>query len=186
MKVGVNSPSYNYGDSRALSEAEFIRSFNLAGYLDAFIGQGIYLHPEVSLQGKGTKIVKYAELGGGEVIQRVNWLDFAFNLLSKMPVGNVGEFFGGGGPYMGFAMNGENKYPDGSTSAVIIYKENTIKSIDYGISFLTGIKLGSRVSLSANYSIGLANITYVVNKWSKNIKNRVFSLSIGVSFVGTD
>jgi len=101
LKVGVNSSSYNYGDSKASSEAESIRSFNLAGYLDAFIGQGIYLHPEVSLQGKVAKIVKYAELEGGEVIQRVNWLDFAFNLLSKMPVGNLGEFFGGGGPYMG-------------------------------------------------------------------------------------
>lgn len=99
-------------------------------------------------------------------MQRVNWLDFAFNLLSKMPVGNVGEFLEVGDLNMSFAMNGENKqngenkYPDGSTSAVIIYKENTVKSIDYGINFLTGIKLGSRASLSANYSISLANITY--------------------------
>lgn len=78
------------------------------------------------------------------------------------------------------------KQIDGSTSAVIIYKENTVKSIDYGINFLTGIKLGSRASLSANYSISRANVTYDVNKWSKNIKNRVFSLSIGVSLIGTD
>ncbi|HMR20321.1 MAG TPA: outer membrane beta-barrel protein, partial [Sphingobacterium sp.] len=149
------------------------------GYLDARIVRGFHLYPEISLQGKGARVVKFAELGGSEIIQRTNWLDFVFNFIGKVPVGDLGNVFGGAGPYLGFAMNGENTYPDGSTSAVIIYKEN-LKSIDYGVNCMAGLRLGQRLTLNANYRLGVANISNSSNKWSNNIKNQVLSLGIGV------
>lgn len=181
LRVGVNAPSYAYGDLEALSSAKSILSFYVAGYVDARIGKNLHLYPEVSLQGKGARIVKSGELGGSEIVQRVNWVDFAFNFLHKSPLATLGAFYVGAGPYLGFAMNGENKYPDGTSSAVIIYKENAVKSIDYGANVLVGVKVGSRFSLNVGYRQGIANITYDVNKWSSNIKNRVFSLGAGVS-----
>ncbi|MEC3879729.1 outer membrane beta-barrel protein [Parapedobacter sp. 10938] len=182
IKGGVNFTNYGYGDQHAPSEAESITSFHLAGYLVTRLAPALYLQPEVSLQNKGARVIKTDAVdGAAEIIQRTKWLDIPINVLGKMPIGNNGNVFAGGGPYIGFAMSGENTYTDGSTSAVIIYKDNDLRSVDYGINFLAGIKFGF-LSLHASYSFGLANITYDTNNWSKNLKNRALSLGIGISF----
>lgn len=182
IKGGVNFATYGYGDQQAPSTAKSTTSFHLAGYLVTRIAPGLHLQPEVSLQNKGARVIKTDAVdGAAEIIQRTKWLDIPINVLGKMPIGNNGNVFAGGGPYIGFAMSGENTYADGSTSAVIIYKENDLRSVDYGINFLAGIKFGF-LSLHTSYGFGLANITYDTNNWSKNLKNRVLSLGIGVSF----
>ena len=182
LKAGVNFPSYSYTDSEALAGTASIVRFYLTGYLDARIASGFYLHPEVSLQAKGSKLTESTVLGSGEVIQKTMWLDFPFNFLGKLPVSNNVKIFAGGGPYIGFAMDGTNTYADsGSESAIIIYDDNALKSVDYGINFLMGVKLEKRLSLNANYRLGLANIAESNYKWSSTIKNRVFSLGIGVA-----
>lgn len=181
LKAGLNFASYSYADSENLTDIKPRTSFHITGYLDSRIAPGFYLHPEVSLQGKGAKLIESSTLGGAEIIQSVMWLDFPINVLGKMPVGNTGYVFAGAGPYVGFSMNGENKYADGSTSAVIIYKDNAMKNVDYGVNFLAGFKLGKRFSLNANYRLGMVNIVYDTYKWSDNIKNRVFSLGVGVA-----
>ncbi len=182
LKAGVNFPTYSYADSDALSDTKSFVSFYLAGYLDTRIASGLYLHPEVSLQGKGGKLVEADWLGSGTVIQKTIWLDFPVNLLGKVPVGSIGNVFAGAGPYIGFAMNGTNSYTDGgSATAVIIYDDNALKTVDYGVNFLAGFKLGKRASLNANYRLGLANVAGATYKWSDDIKNRVFSLGVGVA-----
>lgn len=181
LKAGVNFPSYTYEASEVIADAKSRMSFYLAGYLDTRIASGFYLHPEISLQGKGAKLIESSLFGGKEVVQSIMWLDFPVNFLGKVPVGNMGNIFAGAGPYVGFSIDGENTYADGSTSAVIIYKDNALKNVDYGINFLMGFKLGNRVSLSADYRVGLANIANDTYKWSANIKNRVLSLGVGVS-----
>ncbi|MEC3880372.1 porin family protein [Parapedobacter sp. 10938] len=182
IKGGVNYATYSYGDHAAPSKASPIARFYLAGYLAVRMAPGLYLQPEVALHGKGARVTKTdAVAGADEITQRTSWLDIPINALGKIPIGNHGNVFAGGGPYIGIAMNGENTYSDGSTSAVIIYKDKNLRSLDYGINFLAGVKF-SFVSLHASYSFGLTNITYDTNKWSKDIKNRVLSIGAGVSF----
>lgn len=180
LKAGVNFPSYSYASSENISDVKPRTSFHLTGYLDARVASWLYLHPEISLQGKGARLIESRILGGKEVVQHIMWLDFPFNFLGKVPIHDLGNIFAGAGPYIGFSMNGENNYADGSVSAVIIYKDNALKSVDYGINFLAGFKLKKRLSLNANYRLGLANIANSSYKWSDDIKNRVFSLGIGV------
>jgi len=182
LKAGINFPSYSYVDSDALSDMEPLMRFYLAGYLDTRIAPWLYLQPEVSLQAKGSKLIESPLLGNGEITQKTMWLDFPVSFLGKVPIGSIGNLFAGGGPYIGFAMDGTNTYANsGSTTAVIIYDDNALKSLDYGINFLAGFKLGKRASLNANYRLGLANIAEVNYKWSNNIKNRVLSLGVGVA-----
>ena len=182
IKGGINYATYGYGDRQAPSTAESITSFHLAGYLVIRMAPALYLQPEVSLHNKGARITKTDAVdGAAEIKQRTQWLDIPINVLGKMPLGNNWSAFAGGGPYIGFAMNGENTYADGSTSAVIIYEDNNLKSLDYGINLLAGIKFNF-LSLYASYSFGLANITYDTNNWSKDLKNKTLSLGIGVSF----
>lgn len=182
LKAGVNFPSYNCADSEVLGETKSIVSFYLTGYLDTRIASGIYFHPEVSLQGKGSKLKESQWRGAAEIEQKIKWVDFAFNFLGKTTLGNLGDFFMGGGPYAGFAMDGTNTYTEkGTTTAVIIYDDNALKSFDYGVNLLTGIKFAKRVSINANYRLGLANIAESSFKWSENVKNRVFSLGLGIA-----
>jgi len=182
LKAGVNFPSYSYAASKTLAGTATITRFYLTGYLDIRMASALYLHPEVTLQAKGSKLTESETLGRGEVIQKTMWLDFPLNVLGKLPAGNKAKVFAGGGPYIGFAMDGTNTYANnGSESTVIIYEDNALKSVDYGINFLAGLELGKRLSLHANYRLGLANIAEKNYKWSSTIKNRVFSLGIGVA-----
>ncbi len=184
FKAGVNFSSYSYGASETLADAKSALNFHITGYVDAHIASWIYLQPEVTLQKKGAKLVESSLLGGTEITQSITWLDFPLNFVGKIPVSNEGSLFIGAGPYISFAMDGENKYPvvSGSPStqpAFIFGKDNSWKSTDYGINFLTGFEFWNRFTLNANYRIGMANIAGNTNKWSKDIKNRVFSLGIG-------
>lgn len=182
LEAGINFPTYTYNNSENIGDTKPLTSFYLAGYLDSRIASGVYFHPQLSLQGKGSKLIESEFLGGQEVIQKTMWVDFAFNFLAKVPAGSIGNVFAGAGPYIGFTIDGTNTYANNeSTSAVIIYDDNAMKSFDYGINFLVGFKLGKRFLLNTNYRLGMANITENNYKWSDNIKNRVFSLGIGVA-----
>ena len=157
----------------------------MTGYLDAHIVSWFYLHPEVSLQKKGSKLVESRLFGGTEITQSIMWLDFPLNFTGKMPISSLGRLFVGTGPYLGFAMNGENTYPVESGSrpsepAFIFGKDNSWKGTDYGINFLAGFEFRKRFMLNANYRVGMANIAGNTNKLSSNIKNRVLSIGIGI------
>lgn len=182
LKAGASFSSYKCADSEVLGETKPLTSFYLAGYLDTRIVSGLYFQPEVSLQGKGSKLVESEVRGAWQIEQKTKWLDFAFNFLGKVPVGQIGKVFVGAGPYVGFAMDGTNEYIEkGTTTAVIIYDDNAMRSFDYGVNLLTGIKFAKRFSVTANYRMGMANIAESGFKWSDNVKNRVFSVGIGVA-----
>ncbi|MBL1411246.1 outer membrane beta-barrel protein [Sphingobacterium faecale] len=182
LKAGVNFPSYSCAESELLASTKAITSFYLAGYLDSRIARGLYFHPELSLQGMGSKLIETQVRGAEEITQKTKWLNLTFNFLGKAPVKTFGNAFLGGGPYMGFAMDGTNTYTDkGTTTAVIIYDRNALKNFDYGVNVLAGFKFGKHFSLNANYRLGLANIAESSFKWSDNVKNRVFSIGIGAS-----
>src|SRR5690606_11164058 len=182
LKAGVNFPSYSYGDSDELSDTKSTVNFHVTGYLAAPIAPGFYIQPGLSLQGKGAKLVESSVLGGSEITQNTMWLDVPVNF-----VGKFGGLFVGAGPYVGFGLSGKNKYSvdEGSTTAESEFefgKDNTLKSTDFGIIFLAGFKLGNGLLLNANYGLGLTNIAGNNNAWSDDIKNRGFSVGIGVEF----
>lgn len=182
LKAGASFPSYKCADSEILGETQSLTSFYLSGYLDTRIAPFFYFQPEVSLQGKGSRLIESQIRGAWQIEQKTKWLDFAFNFLGKASVGPIGDVFVGGGPYVGFAMDGINEHTEkGTTSAVIIYDDNAMKSFDYGVNVLTGVKFAKRFSITANYRMGLANIAESAFKWSDNVKNRVFSVGLGVA-----
>lgn len=181
LKAGISMASYRCADSEILSNTSPVTSYYVAGYLNTRISRLVDFHPEVSLQGKGSKLKESQLMGAGEIEQKTKWLDFAFNFLGNASMGDLGSFFIGGGPYAGFAMDGTNNYTEkGTTTAVIIYDDNALKSLDYGVNLLTGIKFAKRFSINANYRLGLANIAESAFKWSDKVNNRVFSVGLGV------
>ncbi len=186
LKAGANFPSYSYGDSDELSDTKSTVNFHVTGYLDAKVASGFYIQPGISLQGKGAKLVESSILGGSEITQNTMWLDVPVNFVGKFPL-VVGNLFVGAGPYVGFGLSGKNKYSvnEGSTTSESEFefgKDNTLKGTDFGVNFLAGFKLGNGLLLNANYGLGLTNIAGSNNIWSDDIKNRGFSVGIGVEF----
>ena len=180
LKAGVNNTSYSYQPSEVIGDTEPLWRYYMAGYLDAKIAKGLYIHPEVSLQGKGSRLVESEVRGSTRIIQKVNWLDMTVNFLGKLPIDGVGNVFLGAGPYIGFTMDGTNTYEENdATTAVIIYEDNALERFDYGMNFLTGIKFAKQISLNVSYKIGLRNIAEDYFKWSSNVKNQVFSIGLG-------
>jgi hypothetical protein len=184
LKAGINFSSYSFADSETLGDAKTARNYHITAFLDTRIASWLYLHPEASIQKKGSKLVESNLYGGAVIKHSITWLDIPLNFIGKIPLTNIGSFFTGAGPYVGFAVNGETTYPvDGgseSTQPLIFGKDNTWNTTDYGVNFLAGFKLGKRFIVNANYRIGMANIAGDDNKWSDNIKNRVFGLGVGL------
>jgi len=190
LKAGVNFPSYSYGSSDELSDTKSTVSFHVTGYFDAPIASGFYIQPGVSLQGKGAKLAE-VKIGGTtyDVSQNTMWLDVPVNFVGKFPVG-AGSVFVGAGPYVGFGLSGKNKLnsqkgdDDFSSSTLNEFsfgKDETLKGTDFGVNFLAGFKLGNGLLLNANYGLGLTNLA-AAKSVSDNIKNRGFSVGIGVEF----
>ncbi len=181
LKAGANISSYSLAASEVVAYVKPLTGYHFTGYLDIHLFRGLYIHPEVSLQLKGAKIIESQLYGGTEVIQKIMWLDLPINFVGKAPIANIGYAYAGGGPYMGFTMNAENTYSDNSIAALIIYKDNAMRSVDYGLNFLVGAKIGKRFSIYTTYRLGMANIVNSEYRWSDSVKNRVLSVGIGVS-----
>ncbi|HMR20322.1 MAG TPA: outer membrane beta-barrel protein [Sphingobacterium sp.] len=184
LEGGVNFSTCDCAKSEKLDRTESTVGFYAAAYLDTRIAPVVYFHPQVSLQRKGGKLIESESSGGGEIIQKTTWLDLSLNFLGKVPIGRVNNVFAGAGPYLGFGMDGTgtSTYSNGSNApTVILHNDNALKSFDYGINFLAGVKVWKRFSLKAHYRVGMVNIAEEKYKWSDNIKNRVFSLGIGVA-----
>jgi len=183
IRGGVSIPSYSSGSNSSKSTV----NFHVTGYLDAPIASNFSIQPGISLQGKGAKFAEVS-LGNSdyELKQNTMWLEIPVNLVGKFPVGGVGHFFLGAGPYVSFGLSGKNKLDrnnsDGNTNLVDLDfdfgSDKTLKGTDFGLNFMTGYQFSNGFLIHGGYGLGLTNIAGRQNL-SGDIKNRVWTVGIG-------
>lgn len=185
LKAGVNFPKYSFGANNADNpNTETTTNFHVTGYLDAPLSTNFSIQPGISLQGKGGKFVDGTNL---EIEQNTMWIDVPVNLVGKLPVGNATHLFVGAGPYVGFAIAGQNKVTtNGSSSESDLNfgsdDSDDLKGLDFGVNVLGGVQLNSGLNLGAGYGIGLTDLRPTGNGGEGKTTNRVLSFSVGFAF----
>lgn len=185
LKAGVNLPKYSFGaDNADNPDTETTTNFHVTGYLDAPLSTNFSVQPGISLQGKGGKFVSSSDL---EIEQNTMWIEVPVNLVGKLPVGGATHLFLGAGPYLGFAIAGQNevKTNTSTTERDLEFGSNDsddLKGLDFGVNVLGGVQLNSGLNLGAGYGIGLTDLRPTGDGGEGKTTNRVLSFSVGFSF----
>lgn len=121
---------------------------------------------------------------------RYNYLELPVNLLYKLQVSPMVKIYAGGGPYLGYGINGTTtdhstgpSFPGDYTNPVSFgrgYYINENKRLDYGINFIEGVEINKHYTIDLNYSLGIRNIGSQASDIAS--RNRTLALSVGYNF----
>lgn len=154
-----------------------LTSFHFGGLVDYSFSEKVSIQPALMLSGKGFKV----EMGSIETSMNLMYLEIPVNVVYKL-----GGVYLGAGPYAAFGLSGKEKYED-SDDSDDNYEEDVkfgsgdeeIKGTDFGVNLLAGYQLTNGLNFGVGYGLGLSNLS---NESSGEIKNKLFSISVGYSF----
>jgi len=162
IKGGLNLA--NVSSTPASSDIKSLLAFHGGIVLDAPISESISIQPNLLFSQKGFSTT----LLGSDVKATTNYIELPINFLYHAS----DAFSIGAGPYLGYLLSGT--VSSGGQSNSITF-DNDSKRFDYGINFTAGFELIAGLTISANYSLGLANLS---NDSNSTAKNKVIGVSL--------
>jgi hypothetical protein len=207
IKGGVNFASAQLsadGSSFTVNTGK-LTNFSAGFFADIAVTESFSVQPGLYYSGKGFKLDNITTsfdfgdgLSGSSISERktnIAYVQVPVNFLFNANT-NVGKFFVGAGPFIAAAVNAKIKgYDEGSVTVagkteterqdvnekIEIGSEEGIKRFDYGVTGMAGFRFNNGLLLSANYDLGLANISGAASENGK-LKTRTIGISLGFSF----
>jgi hypothetical protein len=178
IKGGLNLANVSISPAQTGFEPKSIISFHAGLVLDASLSESISIQPALLFSQKGYGV---SGSSGGVTIDgkaTLNYLEIPINVLYHA----TDALTFGAGPYLGYALSG-----NASTTVTSAGKSQTdsksldfdkdVKRIDYGLNITAGYEVIEGLIISANYSLGLANINADTST-TTTIKNGVIGFSV--------
>ena len=160
-------------------------SFHIGGVLDVEISDAFSFQPSLLFVTKGTS----AEFGDEDFKTSISYVEVPLNAMFKFGDGDT-RFTVHVGPYVGFALGGtaEGIDENGEKADFDLEfgndpEEHDLKPLDFGAQAGVGVELNEKIGISAQYSLGLANLVPEGDS-DNSATNSVISL--GVSFFFND
>lgn len=198
LKAGSNFASAllkEDGSSTTYSPSSRL-SFNFTGLADIPLSPVISFQPGISVSGKGYETKETIDVVDFEYEYKqaadLLYLEIPLNAVAKFNAGN-GKLLVGAGPYAGYGLSGKAKITikgtDENGKAVSESEkvdiefgdeEDKLKSLDFGVNFLTGYELNNGLSFNVGYGLGLSNIS--PKDSGSTMKHKIFSISLGFLF----
>jgi len=165
IKAGLNVAKLNFEDDS--SESIKTLSGLVAGlFITTPINDNVGFRIEGLYSQQGAKI----EFGSDSGKAKVNYINVPVLLTAGPSSSGNTRFYVATGPQVGFRMTAKTEF-DGTTEDI----KDEVKSTDF--SWVAGLGLESgNISVDARYALGLTD----VSKDSDTVKNRVFSVTVGV------
>lgn len=160
IKAGLNLADWS-GDDADQIDSKI--AFHAGGFAEIKLADKFALQPELLYSAQGGKT------DGGTY--NVNYINIP--LMAKYYA--IDKFSIEAGPQIGFLMSAKTK-PDNGDSQDI---KDELKSTDFGINLGLGYNFTDNISAGLRYNLGLSQ---VVDSSGTDIKNNVFSLSVGYKF----
>ncbi|KYP15449.1 MAG: hypothetical protein A1D16_13090 [Flavihumibacter sp. CACIAM 22H1] len=205
LKGGYNLANVSVSGNGAVDDARALSSFHAGLMADLPIGAGLLsLQPGVLYTGKGTKVENGKSTDASYFKSTTNpqYIEIPLNLVVNLPLADKeSKFFVGAGPYAAMGIGGKNKV-EGKIFGVGFKSEEKIefsnddptttgteegagigymKRFDFGVNGTAGFAF-KNLLLSINYGHGLTKLNSGGdNQADDKFKNRVWSLSVGVS-----
>lgn len=157
--VNVSNSTHKYELSNGRTErADYSPRAGLKAGLvaDIYLDRHLYFQPGLFYNQKGYRYS--ARLYDYEV--RVNYLEIPLNILYRAPINNRVAFFGGGGPYLAFAVGGHVDVDPGPSYDLKFggSRNDDFSMLDAGLNFNAGLEFRPGFFLRANYGLGVANV----------------------------
>jgi hypothetical protein len=173
LKIGYNFASQPDKDVTAGYSSKSLNSFHAGVFFDKDLIPLLDVRVGLDYSPKGFK----EENGDWYNQVKLNYIELP--VLAKV---KIGPFYGLGGFYGAYAMNGENKIHAVGSDLTwdVEFDNDEISRWDAGMKFGAGFQFGLgpvHVFTQADYSFGLLNVSTSDNL---NFKNNVFGISAGV------
>ena len=160
VKAGLNMADWSGDDAEGIDSKI---AFHVGGFAEIKLTDKFALQPELLYSAQGGKAD-----GGTYNVDYIN-----IPVMAKFYV--VDKFSIEAGPQVGFLVSAKAK-PDSGDDVDI---KDELKSTDFGFNLGAGFDFTENFSAGIRYNLGLAD---VVDVDSADIKNSVFSLSVGYKF----
>jgi hypothetical protein len=183
LKAGTNFNKWSEKiDGNKNEDHQTSLGFHFGLVTDFTITQKFSIQPQLLFVNKGTS----ENHGDHEDKININSIDIPVNFLYKMPTSS-GKFFAGGGPNVGFNLNGTVKSDEeGEDGEKLEFGTGTgeYKVLDFGLNLLAGYELNSGLFFSANYTPGFSNIQNIPAGQDITKRSNYFGISVGYFFGG--
>jgi hypothetical protein len=182
VRVGITG-SLQLASQQIKSQDITISGSNKAGFqagllLDAPLNDNISVRPQLLYSTKGGEY----QIGSSSTFTTTfNYIEIPVQLTYGIEAGS-GKAVVGVGPYLAYALNGNDKSGSVSTPIEFGSNDDQIKRIDYGLRVSAGYELPSGLGVSAYYAPGLANLAN--GNSGATLKNSAFGLSLSYFFGG--
>ncbi|MEI7523489.1 MAG: porin family protein [Mariniphaga sp.] len=179
IKGGINFANVTFSGGGTTVSEKSITGVHFGPIMDFALQENLFLNTGLLFSIKGTK--SEDSYGGttSTYTTTLNYLVVPINLAYKFPIDKKTKLVIQAGPYLGYALSGKDKGPDGSTD-IKFGEQGGLKRLDMGLGFGAGVEFGP-VVVSLNYELGLANIE---DTSSYTAKNKVLQISLAYMFGG--
>ena len=183
IRAGVNFQNIN-GKNAAGStlKNDLLTGFNAGVNAEIPIGSGFFVQPGVLYSTKGAKWTNEDKV-------KLSYIEVPVNFVYK-PILGSGNMLLGFGPYVGFAMNGNVEYENGTETDVEFTNDYDpsisapqFKKMDAGANLLAGYEFANKLSFQLNAQLGLMKINpEITTDDETSWKNTGFGVSLGYRF----
>lgn len=191
IKAGLALPNMSTSVTGISVSTSSKTSFYVGGVADIKMAPLFSLQTGLTYIDKGGKIDLSNFSGGagtpqgasGDATTNLSYLELPINLMVNLNAGPAGKVFIGAGPYVSYALSGNEKWGTLKKDIEFGSGEDQVKRLDFGFNLLGGYQLKSGLNIHAGYGFGISNIASD-NSGGVDVttKNRVVTVGLGFMF----
>ena len=170
VKGGVNLANVSTSEKSVTYNSAL--GFHAGIVLDAPLSESISIQPNLLYSQKGFSL----DASGVTAKATFNYIEIPVNFLFHV----TDALTIGAGPYLGYALSASAKATfNGQSQTTDVDFDNKSQRIDYGLNITAGYEVIEGLVVSANYSLGLANLNKDATSSSTiTVKNNVIGFSV--------
>lgn len=172
-KVALNIASLT-GD---VENPSSLVGFQIGGFAEFKISEKFAIQPELMYSAQGGKESYNEEGVGVELISKLGYINIP--IMAKYYVAK--SFSLEAGPQIGFLTSAKGELKAEGESIEVDIKDS-VESIDFGLNLGAGYDFTEKLSAGLRYNFGLSNIAKTEAGDNYEVKNSVFSISLGYKF----
>ncbi len=180
IKGGLNVANQNYSGDGAPSPSAII-GFHVGGFADIKISEKFSIQPELLYSTQGSKFNLLVNTNGSNYDTENTFLLSYINIPVMFKYYATEKFSLEAGPQIGFMVDSKLK-TDVIGQSVTQDAKDLFESVDFGLNLGAGYDITKKISAGIRYNFGLTNVMKTESGDNSEIKNSVFSLSVGYKF----
>ncbi|HWS61070.1 MAG TPA: porin family protein [Flavobacterium sp.] len=151
--------------------------WQIGGFAEFKISEKFAIQPELMYSAQGGKESYNEEGFNADTTIKLGYINIP--IMAKYYVAK--SFSLEAGPQIGFLISAKGELEAGGESVEVDIKDD-VESVDFGLNLGAGYDFTEKFSAGLRYNFGLSDISKDIDGESYDVKNGVFSLSVGYKF----